>query len=187
MAFTEFFIVAVMVLIVFMFVRQHYTEVSMVKGPDGRRYVVRNLPDAKRAARILSSINAKLVRLIAHMERRYPDDPATAQLAQNYNPDAISEGGSEVGYTSYSVNKGEKIVLCIRQSDGSFVDENVLIYVAVHELAHLMTDEIGHTPKFWKNFKRIIGEAVDIGMYVKVDFEKSPQPYCGIKIASSVI
>ena len=80
-------------------------------------------------------------------------------------------------------------MLCLRQKDEekSFVEKNVLLYVAIHELAHLMTDEIGHTPKFWTNFRFLLTEAVDIGIYVKVDYSKKPADFCGIKVSSSVI
>jgi hypothetical protein len=188
MAFTEAFILFVMVLIIVMYIRQYYGEVEIVTAkPDGRRYVVRKLPDREKAAALLARINAKLLTLVHHMVARYPDDPAVRRLHENFNPDALSEGGTEVGYTSYSVNKGEKIVMCLRQPDDSFVDENVLVYVAVHELGHLMTDEVGHTPKFWATFKRLAAEAIEIGVYRRVDFEDSPQPYCGISITSSVV
>jgi hypothetical protein len=69
----------------------------------------------------------------------------------------------------------------------SFVEKNVIIYPFVHELGHLMTSEIGHTPLFWKNFKFILQEAVDIGVYSKIDFKNNPTDYCSIKITSSVI
>jgi hypothetical protein len=86
------------------------------------------------------------------------------------------------------VNKGEKIVMCIRQAkDNAFVDLNVLMYVALHELAHLMTEEIGHPKSFWDNFKRLATEAVDIGVYKRDDFKAKPQSYCGITISSSII
>ena len=188
MAFTEAFILFVMVLIIIMYIRQYYGEVEIVTArPDGRRYVVRKLPDREEAAALLSRINAKLTRLVHHMVARYPADAAVRRLHENYNPDALSEGGTEVGYTSYSVNKGEKIVMCLRQPDDTFVDENVLVYVAVHELGHLMTDEIGHTPKFWSNFKWLAAESIEIDVYRKVDFNASPEPYCGISITSSVV
>lgn len=188
MAFTEAFILFVMVLIIVMYIRQYYGEVEIVTAkPDGRKYVVRKLPDRDEAAALLARINKKLLRLVHHMVARYPDDPAVRRLHENFNPDALSEGGAEVGYTSYSVNKGEKIVMCLRQTDDTFVEENVLVYVAVHELGHLMTDEIGHTDAFWSNFRWLAVEAVEIGVYRKVDFQESPQAYCGISITSSVL
>jgi hypothetical protein len=187
MAFTEAFIVFVMVLIIVMYVRQHYGEVELFKASDGRRYVVRKLPDRQRAAELLVRINGRLQRLVQHMVARFPGDRDVERLHTNYNPEALSEGGTEVGYTSYSVNKGEKIVMCLRQPDNTLVDDNVLMYVAVHELGHLMTNEIGHTPTFWSNFKRLANEAVAIGVYTRVDFGARPEPYCGISITSSVV
>ena len=53
MQFTEVFIVFVMVLIIVMYVRQHYGEVELFTASDGRRYIVRKLPDRKRAAEML--------------------------------------------------------------------------------------------------------------------------------------
>jgi hypothetical protein len=187
-SYTELFIVAMMVVIIVMYIRQYYGEVEIVAArTDGRRYIVRKLPDAQEAAELLARINAKLQRLVAHMAAAYPTDASVRRLQANYDPDALSEGGIEVGYTSYSVNKGEKIIMCLRQRDDAFVDENVLVYVAVHELGHLMTAEIGHVPVFWSNFKRLAEEAVAIGVYTRVDFDAAPQPYCGISISSSVI
>ena len=186
-SFTEAFILFVMVLIIIMYVRQHYGEVELFDASDGRRYVVRKLPDRERAAELLVGINDRLTRLVQHMVAKYPGDRDVERMHANYNPDAMSEGGTEVGYTSYSVNKGEKIVMCLRQPDNSFVDENVLTYVAVHELGHLMTDEVGHTPKFWANFRRLAADAIEIGVYARVDFGRTPEPYCGIKITSSVV
>lgn len=49
----------------------------------------------------------------------------------------LSEGCSEYGYTSYSVKKGEEIVLCIRKSNNYFVDINTK-----HELHALCRNAI---------------------------------------------
>jgi hypothetical protein len=61
------------------------------------------------------------------------------------------------------------------------------MYPALHELGHIMTSEIGHTKMFWDNFKFILKEAIEIGIYKKIDFQENPTPYCGITIKSSVI
>jgi hypothetical protein len=164
------------------------SEVEYVRSSvDKKLYLVRSLPDKQKAANILADVNKDMIRLIKHMQTAYPNSEDVKLLFKNYDPTAISEGSPDSGYTSYSVNKGEKLVLCIRNSDNSFVDKNVILYPTIHELGHLMTHEIGHTPLFWQNFKILLQEAVTIGIYTKVDFKNNPTPYCGITITSSVI
>lgn len=174
--------------ILVMYIRRFYGEVEyMTSKVDGKDYLVRKMPDAQEAADRLAMLNKKLSLLVQHMSAKYGDNPDVQRLAHKFNPEAVSEGGMENGYTSYSVNKGERIVMCIRQRDGSFVDANVLVYVAVHELAHIMTIEVGHPPSFWANFRFLLREAIEIGIYRKVEFDSKPEDYCGIKISSSVL
>lgn len=169
--------------------QRHREEVDYVESAvDHRRYVVRNLPDKQKAADMLGNLNKVLQQLIAHVVGKYPQDEDYRRLEANYNPSSISEGTEETNYTSYSVNKGEKIVFCLRsRKDNTLVDTNTLAYVAIHELGHLMTDEVGHTPLFWKNFQRLLKEAVEIGLYKSIDYGKEPQEYCGVVIQSNVL
>lgn len=188
--FLDFFIIFVIITILFMYIKNYYAEVTYIKSKiDNRNYLVRKLPDSQQAADLLAQINIDLQKLVKHLMATYPSDNNIVRLYKNFNPDNISEGSPYSGYTSYSVNKGERIILCIRQNDekGTFVDKNVAMYVSTHELAHLATESIGHEPEFWTNFKFILQEAVNIGIYTKVDFAKDPQPFCGIKVTSSVI
>ena len=188
LTFTEGFVIFVMLVIIVLYVQNHYNEVEYVTSKlDNRRYLVRKLPDSQQAADLLASINADLTRLVQHLLAKFSDDANVRRLFDNFNPSAVSEGSIDSGYTSYSVNKGEKIILCIRQRDDSFVEKNVLLYVAIHEIAHIMTTEIGHTSLFWSNFRFILAEAIEIGVYIKVDFDRQPEDYCGIKISSSVL
>lgn len=188
MSLTDAVVIVIMVAIVFMYFKKQYGEVTYVRSKlDGRRYLVQKKPDAERAADMLARLNADMIKLVQHMMAKFRSREDVRRLYNNYNADAISEGGMEHGYTSYSVNKGEKVVLCIRQKDGSFVSQNVLVYVATHELAHIMTSEVGHTDTFWANFRFLLREAMKIGVYTYQDFGKEPQPYCGIQITSSVV
>jgi hypothetical protein len=188
LTFTDAFIIGMMFLILFLYIRRYYGEVEyMTSKVDGKNYLVRKMPDAQEAADRLAILNRKLLTLVNHMSARFGDNPDVVRLANKFNPEAVSEGGMENGYTSYSVNKGERIVMCIRQTDGTFVDANVLVYVAVHELAHIMTLDVGHTKTFWANFRFLLREAIEIGIYQKVDFDNKPSDYCGIKISSSVL
>ena len=109
------------------------------------------------------------------------------RLIGNFNPDAFSETTPDAQYTSYSVNKGEKIVFCLRdKKDGEeLVKENIMTFVAIHELGHLMTESVGHEPDFWNNFKLLLRIAVDNGLYKNIDFNSTPKDYCGVKITDT--
>jgi hypothetical protein len=181
--------IIMIILIVFYIQNQNFEVEYVISNVDGNRYLVKNLPDKKKAADMLAKLNISLQKLITEMERQHPEDEAVKRLKSNYRPANISEGSEKHTYTSYSINKGEKIVFCLRARDGSnkLVPFNVLKYVAIHELAHLMTRDIGHPKVFWDNFKRLLLVAVEIGVYKKTNYAESPAKYCGLTIKSSVI
>ena len=56
------------------------------------------------------------------------------------------------------------------------------MFVAIHELSHIATESIGHTTEFWKNFKFLLKESVDIKIYKPEDYNKTPREYCGMSI-----
>ena len=61
------------------------------------------------------------------------------------------------------------------------------MFVLLHEMAHIMTTTVGHTPEFWTNFKRVLHDAVQCGIYTSVNYTKTPTPYCGMTITDSPI
>ena len=184
------YIAAVIVIAVVYFLWDTYVngEVEYVKSTvDGNEYQVRSLPDKIEAANLLAKIRKNLETLSQHLEKTKQDDPRTVMIVRNFKPEKVSEGNESSKYTSYSVNKGEKIVFCLRSKDAGkkLVDLNTLMFVALHELAHVATESVGHTAEFWDNFKWILNEAINIGVYKKQDFKKNPQPYCGMTITDS--
>jgi len=168
---------------------EHLTnEVIYVKSSvDNNEYLVRNLENKEEAANILARIREKLEKLCILMKEKYPNDKSVNRMNERFNPDNITESGKNNQYTSYSVNKGEKIVFCIRQKDETetLVDENTITFVAIHELGHIMTKSVGHTPEFWENFKRLLKVAIANNLYKKEDYSNNPKEYCGIKVSDS--
>tara|TARA_B100000683_G_scaffold82093_1_gene81001 strand:+ start:3030 stop:3599 length:570 start_codon:yes stop_codon:yes gene_type:complete len=147
---------------------------------DGRKYIVRKQKDSQLAADRLAQVNQNVLKLIESLnstERDGIDD-----LKNKYNPDALSETGHDAEYTSYSVNKGEKISLCIRSKDDSLSDMNTTMFVMIHELAHVMTPEVGHTKLFWDNMKYLLEQGEKIGVYTPINYKDTPQNYCGMEI-----
>lgn len=186
----EIVIIFVIVVISLFYIQKKYLEVEyVISDIDNNRYLVQNKDDKQKAADMLGRLNKKIRKLLHHVKKKDPNNEDIQRLYDNYSVDNISEGTEDSNYTSYSVNKGEKIVFCLRQRDGTddFVDDNVLMYVATHELGHLMTKDIGHTDNFWKNFKYLLKEAIKIKVYTKVDYSENPLEYCGINIKSSII
>ena len=165
-----------------------YNEKDLVKitsSVDNKKYTVQIKEDSKEAADLIAKIKQRIITLIEHMENTFGiSDERVANLKNNFRPDRLKEGVSTPGYTSYSVNKGEQIVLCLRNKD-SLVDINTMMFVVLHEMAHLASVSIGHTEEFWNNFRWILEESINIGIYVKQDFEKKSVEYCGMDITSS--
>ena len=158
------YLIGLMIIIAFCLLGYtHYehlsNEVTYVKSSiDNNEYLVRNLENKEEAANILAKLRSKLEKLCEIMKKKYPTDESVIRMNQRFNSDNITESGKSNQYTSYSVNKGEKIVFCIRQKDEkeSLVDENTLTFVAIHELAHVMTKQEGHKQIFWQNCLGII-------------------------------
>ena len=146
---------------------------------DKRYYLVRKLPDGKEAANKLAGINRKVLQLINQLNR---NKKGVNNLIKNYNPSTLSETIEGAKYTSYSLNKGEKISICLRHLDNSFIDNNTVIFVVIHELSHVMTEEIGHPPIFWENMRYLLEEAEKIKIYKPVNYEEYPEDYCGMEI-----
>ena len=164
-----------------------YQVVYVKSNIDNKEYLVRDLPDKQQAADLLAKVRIKLNNLKVHLEMKYPDKPQVKQLIKNYrdDPKRFFEATPDAEFTSYSVNKGESIHLCLRQrekNDESLVNEDVMVFVSIHEMGHILTESLGHGPDFWNNFAWILKEAESIGIYKHQNFKAHPVKYCGMSI-----
>ncbi len=168
----------------------NYPLVPVKSNVDGKTYRVRDMADKQEAADLLAKLRLKLTTLCDHLEKKYPDKAQVRQIVTNFrsDPNRFLEATPDAAHTSYSVNKGEEIHLCLRQrsaGDESLVNENVMTFVALHELAHVCTESVGHGPDFWNNFGWLLREAEAIGVYKYTDFQAQPVTYCGVSITDS--
>ena len=118
------------------------------------------------------------------MKKTHPDDERTTRLVEGFNPKKINETLPTSELTAYSENKGEKLAFCLNTTkDGDkLIDIQTLTFVALHELSHIMTKSVGHKQEFWQNFKFMLQNAKAAGIYDPVDYKKTPENYCGMKI-----
>ena len=157
---------------------------------DNQVYRVRDMPDKQQAADLVARVRQKINQLYGYCREKFPNKPQVKQWIQNFTPDPsrFLEATPDAEHTSYSVNKGEKVHLCLRQREGhneSLVDENVMVFVSLHEMAHVITPSVGHGPDFWNNFAWLLKQAESLGIYKYQDFKARPVSYCGLHITDS--
>ena len=182
------FLISIVIIIFFLYYESRYSQLTYVKSNvDNRQYLVRNRKDKQEAADLLGQIRANLDKIVNELTTKYPDKARIVRLKQNYNPEKLSESIPNTDYTSYSVNKGEQIVFCLRSKDKEekLIDINTIMFVAIHELAHVMTKSVGHTEEFWANMKYLLEESIKLGIYKDEDYRNNPKKYCGIEITDS--
>lgn len=169
---------------------KQYPLVDVQSTVDGKTYRVRDMPDKQKAADLLARVRAKIHQLYASLQEKFPNKPQVKQWVQNFQPsnDRFMEATPDAEHTSYSINKGEKVHLCLRQRQGAnetLVDENIMVFVALHEMAHVITPSVGHGPDFWNNFGWLLKQAEAQGIYHYQDFKAQPVSYCGLHITDS--
>jgi hypothetical protein len=169
------------------YTRKALFDMSYVKSTvDDNSYLVRNLPDKLEAANRLAEVRSRVLRLMKHFKQSNTDNQIARDILKNFDadPTRFSESTPDSSYTSFTLNKGEKIHVCLRQKNATqdLVDVNVLTFVTLHEVGHIGTREIGHTPLFWNNFAWILKQAEELGIYEFQNFAEQPVPYCGISI-----
>ena len=83
------------------------------------------------------------------------------------------------GKKSFTINKKD-VTLCLRDPSNEYFNKNMLVYVAIHELAHTVCKSVGHTDEFWKINDDLLLKAEKKGFYdPKIKVVKSYLEHCG--------
>ena len=162
----------------------------IVSTVDGEKYCVRERNNIQNATDLLAEATKKMKTLVDYLDTKYPDEKNAnvRRLVKNFNPKKIVETLPTSEYTAYSENKGQKIAFCLnkqKEDNNNLIDINTLMFVALHEMAHVASKSIGHNEEFWDNFSFLIGEAEQIQIYYPIDYSKKNSEYCGMTITSS--
>ncbi len=175
--------------IYFIYVKEYKNDglVKIKSTYDNNYYWVRNLPDRNSAANVLAKIKKNMFILINYLkdnQDKFPENMSYIKdLVRRTKDIVIMETANDEKYTSYTVNKGEKIVFCLRSKVINEIhDMNTLMYVVIHELGHVGCPEFGHTPLFKKIFTFLLEQSIVVGIYTAVDYRINPQYYCGMTI-----
>lgn len=160
----------------------------IVSTVDGKKYCVRERKNIQKASNLLARTTEKIEYLVENVGQRFSNRENVKRLVENFNPTTIKETLPTSEYTAYTENKGEKLAFCLNKKKGdddNLIDANTLMFVATHEIAHVMTKSVGHTEEFWNNFKFLLENAVELKLYTPVDYKKEPEGYCGMNITDN--
>ena len=189
----EILLALIILLIIFYIVNRYRSKnITYVKSNiDGKTYLVRDTKDKQEGADRLAHIKKRCDELVRHIKDKdelYSQEHFQLLVKRYENKGTeFSEKDKISNYTSFTENKGDKIVFCMRQRNKNeeLIDINTMMFVAIHEMAHIMTKDIGHNKNYWNNFRDLLQVSVDIGIYKSEDYKATPKTYCGMKITSN--
>lgn len=120
-------------------------------------------------------------RYIEHLSNNNPHDPRIKRLKRVIDDTKFKALDREDDDVGYSIDKGKIIAVCTE--DGP---TNEAIFVLLHELAHVATEEWGHGDVFWSNFSFLIDAAEKFGWYDPRGTGETRGTICGTQIDTDV-
>lgn len=190
---TQIIFLTIIIIIIYIFIKTTRNDVLMLQSTvDKQFYLVNNVEDKQEAVDMLATIKQRLGLLRIHLvknKKKYKEYSKYINLLDSrFDNILIKEKTEKNNFTSYSVNKGEEIVYCLRSKNNNELhDINLVMYVAIHEISHVACPEIGHTDLFKKIFKFFLEESIKIKIYKYDDYYNNIKEYCGIYINESII
>lgn len=191
----ESILISILIILIYIFFFKNEVELMKV-DVNGEKVLVRKTKDYKESATLLAELIRRMYMLRDYLSsnKNIPEYSEFKKyielLEKNFNrkKTVIYENNLNSNLTSYNVNKGEQLVFCLRCKTSSALHNiNLLVYVAVHEMAHSACPEQGHTPLFNKIFHFMLNEAVKINIYVYENYSVSPVFYCGMKLNTNIL
>jgi predicted metal-dependent hydrolase len=190
-----YFILVLIIIILFLLI--YNINIIHIETLDGNKFLLRNDNNEElnnQKIELLNNIinnSFKLKKyLLDNIEKYSEFKDYILQLNNNftYERTKIYETNPSYNLTSFSINKGEELSICLKSKlNDKLHDKNVLMYVVIHEMAHFACPEIGHTILFQSIFKFLLEKAIEIKIYTKEDYSNNPIEYCGMIINSSIL
>jgi hypothetical protein len=199
-----------LVIIVFLYLAYVFIYDGTVKFSDityDKEYNVRNTSYKELSVRKLATINARLSALIEalRISPLYSSNSKIERLVSRWDSGiTIKEIGNMESDAAYVLNK-KHMAFCLhntpdplKSNEHNLEDDNLLAYAAIHELAHIMSDEVGHGPEFIENFRILLNfsknvtyfdkyENKEIPIYIELSkYSNTPGSYCGVGIENTM-
>lgn len=191
-------IFVIVIIIILIYLKKIYDSKGRLKNTyqksnlNNKTYVVQNFKNMDKAMDTLNIVHARIFILRDYLERninQFPEyKPYIKMFCKKINKLVLQENPPGGKYTSYTINKGDEILLCIRSKEsGQLHDINLIMYVVLHELAHVACPEEQHTKLFQKIFTFFLIVSINIGIYQYVNYKMDPHQYCGLTINENLL
>jgi predicted metal-dependent hydrolase len=187
-------LIAMLIIFIYIFLFLNRRNVIYVESNSGMKFLIHKDTMMKDKTALFSTMVENMLKLKNHLVKNKDNFPQYTEYLvqlQDYfdeNRTTIYETDPTSNLTSYSINKGEELSFCLKsKKTGKLHDINLLMYVAIHEMAHIACPEIGHGNLFKKIFRFFCEEAINIGLYRKDNYDTNPVEYCGMILSSSII
>jgi len=167
---------------------ENFNLVMVESQLNSNEYRVQNRFDKKIAADKMAEINKTIRTIQKVLQHSHGDDERVIRMNKRLNKTKLQETINKQNESSYTINKGEIMSFCLRNKDhekretDEFHEKNILVFVLIHELAHVMSVKEGHGTEFMDNFRFILRESVKNNIYYPVDYSKMPINYCGVDV-----
>ena len=167
---------------------ENFDLVMIESQLNSNKYKVQDRFDKKIAADKMAEINKTIRSIQKVLVQSHPNDKRVIRMNKRLNNTKLQETINKPDESSYTINKGEIISFCLRNKDhekretDEFHNHNVLVFVLIHELAHVMSIKEGHGTEFMENFRFILRESVKNNIYYPVDYSKMPMNCCGVDV-----
>ena len=197
----------IVLVILFLFYKFIYDGTVSVKSSlNSKIYNVRKGSDAQLRADYLAFIHAKLDIIVKTLKNdpNYINDPAVQRLIKNWESGiSIKETGLLESDAAYVINK-KYMSFCLQDTPflgklktTSLEDTNLVTYVGIHELSHIMSVSTDHGEEFIKNFNFLLNYSKRLmfsnpftntiePLYISLNSLKTADNFCGVKLENSI-
>ena len=185
---------------IIMFYKYIYDGTDYIKSNiDGKSYRVRSSKGKEEKADLLAIMHTKLNLIVNSLKNStYSTNGNIQRLVQNWEKGvSIKEIGKMETDAAYVINK-QYMSFCLPEDTAKTIDNlNLMTYVGIHELAHIMSNETGHGDEFIQNFEFLLNYAKTLEyndpilkkkmpLYIQLNKLNTADNYCGVSLTNSI-
>jgi predicted metal-dependent hydrolase len=190
----ESILISIIIIFIYILYFIKKNRLTLVEANNNIKFMVYNDENKVESANLLAMLVDRMYKLrnnLINNKKKYQEyEQYIDLLEKNFNNERtyIYENIPDSDLTSFTINKGEELGFCLKSKiTGKFHNINLLMYVAIHEMAHMACPETGHGELFKKVFLFLTEKAIDMGLYTKINYEINNVEYCGMILSSSIV